>query len=83
MPVVKPGAQVEQVDEPRTLFIFELEAYPEPKSLSSTDLKELHDSFKNFKKVADHIGASEAFVRQNCQKKKYKNSKKNKQKGEI
>jgi hypothetical protein len=58
------SAQVEQVDEPPGTFIFELEAYPEAKSLSIEDLNTLYVRLKSFYKVADLIGASEAFVRQ-------------------
>jgi hypothetical protein len=64
------GAQVAQVDEPRTVFIFELEAYPEAKSLSSADLRALYAATGSFYKVADLIGASEAFARQNANKSK-------------
>ena len=64
------GARVDQVDEPRILFIFELEAYPEPKILSIGELIPLYKNLKSFKKVAALIGASEAFVRQTCQNKK-------------
>jgi hypothetical protein len=64
------GAQVAQVDEPRTLFIFELEAYPEAKSLSSADLRALYAATGSFYGVADLIGASEAFARQNANKSK-------------
>lgn len=60
------GAQVAQVDEPRTLFIFELEAYPEAKSLKTAELRALYAATGSFYEVADIIGASEAFVRQNC-----------------
>ncbi len=62
------GAQVEQVDEPPATFIFELEAYPEAKSLSAKDLNNLYARLKSFYRVAGLIGASEAFVRQNCKK---------------
>lgn len=75
------GAQVEQVDEPPITFVFELEAFPEPKALSSTDLKELYEVHKSYQKVAGHIGASEAFVRQKSQNKAYK--KKTKTKGDL
>ncbi len=68
------GARVEQVDEPLTTFIFELEAYPEPKILSTDDLKALYRDLRSYKRVADPVGASEAFVRQPCNSKRYKNS---------
>ena len=55
------GARVEQVDEPLTTFIFELEAYPEPKILSTDDLKALYRDLQSYKRVADLVGASEAF----------------------
>ena len=64
------GAQVDEVDEPRTVVIFELTAYPEPKSLSSTELMSLYKIFGTYDKVAEVIGSSEAFVRQNVKSKK-------------
>ncbi len=67
---VTSGAQVDEVDEPRTVVIFELTAYPEPKSLSSTELKSLYKIFGTYSKVAEVIGSSEAFVRQNVKSKK-------------
>lgn len=75
----KLGAQSEQVGEhlrpPCATFIFEIEAYPEPKSLSAKNLKVLCTALGGFRQVANRIGASEAFVRQTCQSKKYKNTK--------
>ncbi len=62
------GAQVEQVDEhPGTVttFIFEMEAYPEAKSLIGTELKYLYRKFKSWPQVAKAVGSSESFVRQN------------------
>jgi hypothetical protein len=59
------GAQVDQVDEPHTTFIFALEAYPEPKCLSSDDLNALYNKLKSYSEVGRLIGASEDFVRQN------------------
>lgn len=56
------GAQVAQVDEPLTTFIFELEA----KAVSAAQLTHLHREFGSFYRVAEVIGASEAFVRQNA-----------------
>jgi len=69
------GARVEKVDEPRALFIFELEAYPEAKILSSNELKALYQEFNSSFKVASIVVASEAFVRHSCQKKNYKKTK--------
>jgi hypothetical protein len=63
--VKNSGAQVDEVDEPRTVVIFELIAYSESKSLLSTELKSLYKIFGSYNKVADLIGSSEAFVRQN------------------
>ena len=77
------GARVDKVDEPLTTFVFELEAYPEPKILSSNELKALYGDLRSYKRVAALVGASEAFVRQACNSKRYKNSKKqSKTKGE-
>ncbi len=65
----KIGRELTQVDEPpyqgSTTLVIELEAYPEPKSLSSTDLKALYARFKTNKRVAMHIGSSINFVRDN------------------
>ena len=76
---LKNGARVEQVDEHPdhtcALFIFELEEYPEPKALSRDDFNALYSTLKSYRAVAQHIGASEAFVRQTCKNKKYKHSK--------
>ena len=65
------GAQGEQVGEHPGTFIFELEDYPEAKTLLPTELRDLHARFGGFQQVADLIGASEAFVRQSIQEKKY------------
>jgi len=59
------GAQVEQVDEPVATFAFEVQAYPEAKALSAIELANLYERLKSFYKVADLIGSSEAFARQN------------------
>lgn len=42
----------------------EFEAYPEPKALSASELTALVSSHGSSQRAADHIGASEAFVRQ-------------------
>ena len=63
------GAQVDEVDEHRfgrAVVVFEFEAYPEPKILSSTELQALHARYKSFYKVGYAIGASEGFARQNA-----------------
>jgi hypothetical protein len=64
------GAEVEQVDEPHwglsALVVFELEAYPEPKSLDQADLCALYGRYGSFHRVAKHIGTSEAFARLNA-----------------
>jgi hypothetical protein len=64
------GAQAAQVDEPRTVFIFELEAYPEAKALSPAELRALYEATGSFYEVADIIGASEGFARQNAKKRR-------------
>ncbi len=64
------GAQAAQVDEPLTTLIFELSAYPEAKALSPAELRALHATTGSFYQVADLIGTSEAFVRQNAKKKR-------------
>ncbi len=64
---MKFGRELTQVDEPpyrgSTTVIFELEAYPEPKSLSPDDLKALYLKLGTNKRVAAHIGTSTNFVR--------------------
>jgi hypothetical protein len=51
------GAEVEQVDEPlweqSVLVVFELEAHPEPKSLTPSDLRGLYRRYKSFYRVAE------------------------------
>lgn len=67
------GARVEQVDEPHSASVvvcFELEAYPEPKVLSSIELRVLYARYKSFVRVGTAIGTSEGFVRQNFRVKK-------------
>lgn len=63
------GAQVEQVDEHPTsdcaAFVFEYNCYPEAKILSKAEIKAVYKRFKSWNLVADEVGASEAFVRQN------------------
>jgi hypothetical protein len=67
--VEKFGAQVEQVVEHRssscTPFIFEFDCYPEAKILSKAEIQAVYKRFKNWQMVADEVGASQAFVRQN------------------
>lgn len=71
--VVRNGRELTQVDEPpyrgSTTVIFELEAYPEPKSLSSAVLNTLYDQLGTNKLVAARIGSSTNFVRGNKQSK--------------
>jgi len=62
------GRELEQVDEPRATFIFEIEAYPEPRSLSASQLKALYQQFGTNLRVAEHIGSSLNFVRDNRKK---------------
>ncbi len=67
------GAQVEQVDEhpgPFTTFIFEMESYPEAKSLIGTEIKALYRKFRSWPQVAEIVGSSESFVRQNASRRK-------------
>ncbi len=72
------GAQVEQVDEHPTLssnpFIYEMEEFPESLALNSTELRALYRRSPNYYDVANLVGASEAFVRQTIQGKKYKHA---------
>jgi hypothetical protein len=48
------------------VVVFELEAYLEAKSLSPLELRALYQRYKSFYRVADLIGASEGFARQNA-----------------
>jgi hypothetical protein len=57
---------------PRPLFVnenhsqlFEVDAYPEAKVLNAVELKALHQRHGDWFQVAELIGASEAFARQN------------------
>ena len=63
------GAQVEKVDEllftGSSIFVFEMDAYPEAKILSPQELQQLYKAYGSWDMVADEVGASEAFVRQN------------------
>lgn len=65
------GAQVAGVDEPllpspQALIEIEFDEVVEPKTLLSADLLRLVSLYGSYLKVATAIGASEAFVRQNC-----------------
>lgn len=55
-------------------FIYETEEYPEAKALTLAELKALYRQFSSTQLTADLVGASEAFVRQTLQQKKYRNS---------
>jgi hypothetical protein len=72
------GAEEHQVDELKTalakgfigseaisVLVLEVEAYPEPKSLTAGQLRKLIIKFGSSRKVGNVIGACEAFVRQN------------------
>lgn len=67
----KNGAEVEEVDElgfSGPVVIFELPAYPEPKSITSSELRALYAQYRSFYRVAEVIGTSEGFARQNAAK---------------
>ena len=50
----------------RTVITIEIEAYPEQKVLSSSELRELVELYGGFKQTARAIGhVSEGFIRQN------------------
>ena len=51
----------------RAVVCVDLEAYPEPKVLTPSELAELALNCGGARQAAAHIGASEAFVRQNMQ----------------
>ncbi len=78
------GAQASEVSEPRDLISdnlirseailqMEFEAYPEPKALSSEDLRGLIDKHGSYAEVGRQLGSSPCFVRQNALKKHPKN----------
>lgn len=76
------GAQVEQVDEhpfSSAAFTFELDDYPEAKALSLAELRALVQRGLKFHEVADLIGASEAFVRQTLNQRRYSHAKSKRQ----
>jgi hypothetical protein len=65
------GAQVAGVDEPllpspQALIELEFDEVVEPKALLPSDLLRLVSLYGSYLKAAAAIGASEAFVRQNC-----------------
>lgn len=65
----KNGARVTEVEEPisRSVFIqIEFNEVVEPKGLSSRDLARLVKTYGSYVNAGKAIGASEAFVRQNC-----------------
>ena len=72
------GAQKPTVDEslekrlfqPQVLVKMEFQEIAEPRALSPCDLQQLVKSYRTFTKVAKVIGASEAFVRLNAQRKR-------------
>lgn len=65
------GARVAGVDEPllpkpQALIEIEFDEVAEPKALLPADLLRLVNVYGSYLKVGAAIGASEAFVRQNC-----------------
>ena len=69
------GAQAEEVGEHPSLasnpFVYEMEEFPEALVLNTSELRALYRRSPNFYELADLVGASEAFVRQTFQRKKY------------
>lgn len=79
------SARESGVDEPASVGKFEMkpsfavlplevEAYPEPLTLSSKTLLALTEKYGSFVAVAKTLGTSEAFIRQKAQGKRYKRS---------
>jgi len=62
-----------QLFQSEVLFQIEFDVVAEPKALLSADLKSLVQRYGSFNSAADALGASEAFVRQHVQEKKYRN----------
>ncbi len=66
--VLTNGGQVKQVDEHLPLskmlvISVDFEAFPEPKSLMKVELAALKSDLKTNLKVAEYVGATEGFVR--------------------
>ena len=59
---MRNGGERHKVGEHPAVVFFELEAYPEPKALSASDLEKVMRVFGSTVKVAKHIGASQAYV---------------------
>ncbi|MGZ3797665.1 MAG: hypothetical protein ACXVB1_14940 [Pseudobdellovibrionaceae bacterium] len=77
--LVAGGAQVSEVGEPlldlnyglfrsQVIIQFEFEEIPEPKGLLPAELRQITKKYGSYVKAAEAIGASEAFVRLNAQK---------------
>ena len=71
--ILQNGAREPEVEEPlsssKSIIIeFEVDEVAEPKALLAGELLELALRYGSHSKAAIRIGASEAFVRQNCRK---------------
>lgn len=65
------GARVAGVDEPalaspQALISIEFAEVAEPKALSPSDLLRFVRFHGSYVRAAEHLGTSEAFIRQNC-----------------
>jgi hypothetical protein len=63
------GGENTKVGEHSAVFIFELEAYPEPKILSSKELQELLKTH-SYRNLAKALGCSIGFIYDRCSKSK-------------
>jgi hypothetical protein len=62
------GGENDKVSEHSVVVIFELEAYPEPKILSSIELQELLKTH-SYRNLAKALGCSIGFIYERCSKK--------------
>ncbi len=58
----KSGGENAKVGEHSAVVIFELEAYPEPKILTSIELKKLLKSYGSVRVLAESLGCSFGFI---------------------
>jgi hypothetical protein len=59
---LKNGGENAKVGEHSAVVIFELEAYPEPKILSSQELKYLLKLYDSVRSLAERLGCSIGFI---------------------
>ena len=77
------GGEGHKVGEHLSAVLFELEAYPEPKSLISDELKHLMDVLGTTVAVAKFLGCSQSHVSERLNANKNKKKFKTKTKGNV